>query len=198
MVGITGFWKPLDFHFNQAINFVLHKLTKLVDSEGREGQLAYSEGSVYVHNGTEWVEIGSGGAADTLTFDFSSEASDAWVINHGLGKLVTVQTMTTDGVQVFGTVEWDLDSLDSVTVRFSEPVQGTAIIGYANGSMDSHVYGFSDSDTWVVNHGLGKYVVVQTMTNDGVQVFGTASWSEDMNTVTISFSEPISGTAIIL
>ena len=198
MVGITGFWKPRNFHFNQAINCVLHKLTRLVDSEGREGQLAYSEGSVYVHNGTEWVEIGSGGAADTLTFDFSSEASDAWVINHGLGKLVTVQTMTTDGVQVFGTVEWDLDSLDSVTVRFTEPVQGTAIIGYANGSMDSHIYGFSDSDTWVVNHGLGKYVMVQTMTSDGVQVFGTASWSEDMNTVTISFSEPISGTAIIL
>lgn len=193
---IQNLWRSFDYHWNEAIRFVLQKFTVLEDSEGREGQIAYSDGGVYVHNGTGWVPVGGGQKADTQVFDFSADASDTWVINHNLGKYVTVQTMNQDGDRVEGSVVWN--DLNTVTVTFSEPVQGRAVIGYGTGSQTQYVYNFTDSDEWVVNHNLGQYVLVQTMNASGERIEGSVKWSEDMNAVTISFESPQSGTALVI
>ena len=192
---IQNLWRSFDYHWNEAIHFVLQKFTVLEDSEGREGQIAYSDGGVYVHNGTSWVPVGGGQKADTQTFDFSAD-SDEWVINHNLGKYVTVQTMDQAGNRVEGSVVWN--DLNTVTVTFSEPVQGRAVIGYGTGSQSQYTYTFTDSDEWVVNHNLGQYVLVQTINAAGERIEGSVRWSEDMNTVTISFESPQSGTALVI
>ena len=80
----------------------------------------------------------------------------------------------------------------------AEPVQGRAVIGYGTGSQTQYVYNFTDSDEWVVNHNLGQYVLVQTMTAAGERIEGSVRWSEDMNAVTISFESPQSGTALVI
>ena len=57
-----------------------------------------------------------------------TEASDTWVVNHGLGRMVTVQTFDSDGVEVLGEVVQDMTGLNTVTIRFSEPVSGYAVV----------------------------------------------------------------------
>lgn len=191
--------RSIDFRWNEAINFVLQRFSVLENSQGREGQLAYSDGGVYVHNGAEWVPVGGGSQTDTQVFDFSADASDSWVINHNLGKLVTVQTMDLFGNRIEGTVNWDLDTLDTVTVTFTEPMQGRAVIGYGKGDQSQMTRTFTDSDTWIIDHGLGRFVIVQTMDSRGQRVEGTVQWDLDtLNTVTVTFTAPVSGTALIL
>lgn len=196
---IQNLWRSFDYHWNEAIHFVLQKLSVLNDDEGREGQLAYSDGGVYVHDGAGWVPVGGGSSTETLEFDFTSEPSDSWTIDHNLGKLVTVQTMDLFGNRIEGTVRWDLDTLNTVTVNFTEPVQGRAVIGYAKGSQTGLSRTFSDSAVWTIDHGLGRYVIVQTMDADGNRVEGSVRWDTDtLDTVTVTFTAPVSGTALIL
>lgn len=56
------------------------------------------------------------------------EPSDEWVINHGLNRFVAVYTATLDGEEMNGWVKQDMVSLNSVTIRFSEPVTGIAYL----------------------------------------------------------------------
>ena len=56
------------------------------------------------------------------------EPSDEWVINHGLNRFVAVYTATLDGEEMSGWVKQDMTSLNSVTIRFSEPVTGIAYL----------------------------------------------------------------------
>lgn len=196
---IQNLWRSIDFRWNEAIHLVLQKFSVLNNSEGREGQLAYSDGGVYVHNGAEWVPVGGGAQTDTQVFDFSAEASDSWVVNHNLGKLVTVQTMDLFGNRIEGSVSWDLDSLNTVTVNFTEPMQGRVIIGYAKGSQSESTYPFEASSIWTINHNLGRYAIVQTMDSNGNRVEGSVQWDTDtLNTVTVTFTSPVAGTALIL
>lgn len=54
--------------------------------------------------------------------------SDTWVINHNLNRVVAVYTMTEDGAEVSGAVVQDLNTLNTVTVSFTEPLTGIAYI----------------------------------------------------------------------
>lgn len=53
---------------------------------------------------------------------------DIWTIRHDLHRLVTVQAFTDDGTEVEGQVVQDLTKYDRVTIYFSEPVSGIAIL----------------------------------------------------------------------
>ena len=54
--------------------------------------------------------------------------SDEWLINHGLNRFVAVYTASLDGEEMNGWVKQDMTTLDSVTIRFSEPVTGIAYL----------------------------------------------------------------------
>lgn len=56
------------------------------------------------------------------------DPSDEWVIDHDLARMVGVHVYTNDGVEMFGEVRQDMRMLDTVTVRFSEPVAGMAVL----------------------------------------------------------------------
>lgn len=193
---VQNLWRGFDYHWNEAIRFVLQKFVTLKDDEGREGQIAYCDGGVYVHDGTGWMPVGGGQKADTEVFEFSTEATDVWVINHNLGRYVTVQTMDEDGNRIEGSVVWN--DLNTVTVTFEGPMQGRAVIGYGTGQQSQYVFQFEESTEWVVNHDLGQYVIVQTMNSGGERIEGSIVWSDDLNSVTISFESPQSGTALVI
>lgn len=55
-------------------------------------------------------------------------ASGEWVIEHGKGRLVLVQVYGTNGDEIKADVIQDMQTLNSVTIRFSRAVSGTAVI----------------------------------------------------------------------
>lgn len=57
-----------------------------------------------------------------------SEASGTWVIEHNKGRLVLVQMYGTDGDEIRAEVIQDMQTLNSVTIRFTRQVSGTAVI----------------------------------------------------------------------
>lgn len=52
------------------------------------------------------------------------------------------------------------------------------------------------SDTWTINHNLGRFPLVTTLNDSGVVIVGDVT-HVDVNNVTITFSEPLSGTAYL-
>lgn len=54
---------------------------------------------------------------------------------------------------------------------------------------------FSNSTTWVVTHNKGTYPVVTTIDSSGNIIYGSVVYN-NLNTVTITFNTPQSGTAI--
>lgn len=72
-----------------------------------------------------------------------AEASDDWVINHGMCRVVSVQLYDSDGRQIEGEIIQDLSDrqLDTVEVLFSEPMTGFAVLhrGDSNGSCEAHL-----------------------------------------------------------
>lgn len=70
--------------------------------------------------------IPSGGASGYV--HTQTTASDEWLINHGLNRFVAVYTTDLDGVEMNGWVKQDMTTMNSVTIRFSEPVTGIAYV----------------------------------------------------------------------
>lgn len=56
------------------------------------------------------------------------DPSDTWVVDHDLTRMVSVQTFSPEGYVMYGTVRQDIGMLDSVTIRFSQPVTGFAVL----------------------------------------------------------------------
>lgn len=64
---------------------------------------------------------------DVLTMEVLKD-TDTWVFNHGLHRLVTVQTFDHSGNEILGAVKQELRSLDRVTVTFNHPHKGTMVV----------------------------------------------------------------------
>lgn len=56
------------------------------------------------------------------------DPSTEWVVDHDLTRMVSVQTYSSEGYLIYGTVKQDMDMLDTVTIRFSQPVSGYAVL----------------------------------------------------------------------
>lgn len=54
---------------------------------------------------------------------------------------------------------------------------------------------FNTIDAWVIEHNLNKLCSVQTYDSTGNRIFGTITTNE-LNTIIINFSMPLSGIAI--
>lgn len=52
------------------------------------------------------------------------------------------------------------------------------------------------SDTWVYNHGLGKYPQVTIIDNNNVVMVGTVTYN-DLNTITVTFTSEVTGKLIL-
>lgn len=56
------------------------------------------------------------------------DASDTWVMDHDLNRIVQVQTYDMDGNEIYGQVVQSDPMLDTVTVLFSQPLTGMAVL----------------------------------------------------------------------
>lgn len=195
---VQKLFKAFDFRHQPAINFCLQGFEKISDlpEDGQERQLAYAEGAPYYHNGERWTPFGTGSSStENLIWNSESTPSTTWDIVHNCGQLVTVQTMDEEGNRIDGSVRWDLDDLNHITVTFSTPVKGRAIISCNKLGIGS--YEFTEEDVWVINHGLHRYPMVQTIDEEGDRIDGSVKWiSEDM--VEIRFSGPTTGIALLV
>ena len=76
-------------------------------------------------SGTGRAKRVSLGAARMLRLN---EASGTWVVQHDKGRLVVVQVYDQSGNEIKADVIQDMTTLNSVTIRFSRAVSGTAVI----------------------------------------------------------------------
>lgn len=93
-----------------------------------------------------------------------SVPSSSWVITHGLGILIPmVQVINSDNKMVQPD-EIIFDSTSQLTINFSDPVQGRAIIGVTS---ESYIETVSVSaSTWTINHNLGTENILVQVTDD--------------------------------
>ena len=126
-----------------------------------------------------------------------SVAATAWTIPHGLNTSTAfVQVYDENGVTMFP--DYVDDSVfNQVTVMFSAPQAGKAVImlGQTSGSprtMIAYTASFTNSTTWVVNHGLGYYPEINVYVgSDMVQPQSIVN--DSLNQTTITFSTPQTG-----
>lgn len=120
-----------------------------------------------------------------------STPSDTWTMYHEFGGYPDVVLLDADGEKV----DTDLFYPDSNTVVavFSSPLAGTAALTI-NQLTQEHFVQTEASDTWTVNHGLGRYPsVIAFDTADGhLRVYGDVRYPS-LDTLVVSFSYPLVG-----
>ena len=67
----------------------------------------------------------------------------------------------------------------------------------ASAAPNAVVYAFTAQTTFTISHGLGRYVVVEIYAASGQLIDGDITYV-DANTLTISFSQPLTGTVVLL
>jgi hypothetical protein len=72
--------------------------------------------------------------------------------------------------------------------------QGTSGTSPAGGDLTFGFSQLSPAATWVIRHGMNKRPSVSVLDNSGNTLIGKISWT-DANTVTLTFTEAVSGTA---
>ena len=119
-------------------------------------------------------------------FEFND--ADTWIISHNLGRLVAVQCFSDTDGQITGDL---IQNANSAVVSFSEKKTGYAVVAVPNLIVE-----FTNQTDWTVEHGLNRFVAVQTFDTAGDQMFGNIE--QDGNSVTVSFSNPKSGYMLIM
>jgi len=161
------------------------------------GQLVFTQGILYicvqiVDDIPYWVPLTQ---VITSYAHYQSSALATWNINHALNSTAVSVTIYDTLNRVVVPNDVTIINANNVTVTFGAPFQGKAVVltGNPDGAI-APTYAFefmqtTPSDTWVINHGLGRYPIVRVFIgNQEVQpssvVFNT------VDTVTLTFSTP--------
>jgi hypothetical protein len=155
---------------------------------------------LYIDESTPfWFPIGSEISTFIHTQD---EENDTWVLNHNLGSsTVIVQTYDTDNKVILAD-DIDLSVKNVVTITFSVPLAGRAIVmlGNLTGLPKPDVRyekEFTLSKEWTVNHGLGYLPVIRVI-KDGLELQPESIFHESTVTSTVTFSKETSGLVIAI
>ena len=119
---------------------------------------------------------------------FEFDDVDTWIISHNLGRLVAVQCFSDDEGQITGDL---IQNANSAVMSFSGKKTGYAVVAVPN-----LVVEFTNQSDWTVEHGLNRFIAVQTFDTAGDQMFGNIE--QDGNSVTVSFSSAKSGYLLIM
>ena len=141
---------------------------------------------------------------DAIVMTLGNGTDSSFTIEHNWGtyNVFAQLRMVADGMLVYSDVT--AISPSQVRVDFAHPpAQDSIVLCLAPCIPSSTVNGFTftqstPSDNWVINHGLNRVVAVYTMTLDGEEMSGYVK--QDMttlNSVTIQFSEPVTGVAYL-
>lgn len=153
----------------------------------------------------------SGAECDVQVYEFTDSA--VWSVTHNTGTMVMVQVYDDTGDQMYADICQD-DA--TVTVTFGEVKSGTMVLvavpdseSAVSGASDGtevvledgvHVVDFTDAEgSWTIVHNKGRFVFVQVYDDAGDQMYADiVQDAEDMNSVTVNFTSPTTGTLIIL
>ena len=171
----------------------------------RIGQLVFSKKILYI-----CVDIVSGlpywvPLTQTITSytHYQGSAASTWSITHNLNTPSISVTVYDTLNRVSIPSDVTVVDANNVTVEFGSPFTGSAVIisGFPDGLVaQSYAFEFyqsTPSDTWVVNHGLGRYPIVRVFIgNQEVQPASVTFTS--INTVTLTISSPQVGQVKLL
>lgn len=139
-------------------------------------QVTLPDGRVFEWNGTSWVLVGGGGGGPIT--DPTTTKGD--LIVRGASAITRLPVGTNDQVLT-------ADSTATLGVAWKT---GAAAASYVHTESPA-------ADEWVIAHGLNfRYVNVQIVSDTGNTVLADIDWVSTTR-VDLSFSKPVSGTAII-
>lgn len=119
--------------------------------------------------------------------------SDEWVITHSLNRFPKVTLISPDGEVIHAHIQYD--SSNQVTVRFSEPVAGQALLQYIRTYNYTHIQETPEIQ-WKVQHNLNRIPEITVVTELGVIVYPHIRY-QSPDIILVSFSEPTTGIAYI-
>jgi hypothetical protein len=115
--------------------------------------------------------------------------SNEWVIKHDLDKMPKVTILNAQGEVIYASVRYD--STNQVTIRFSEPVAGTAMLQYVRNYNYTHEQ-VVPSMEWVIEHNLHRIMEVTVIDVDGSIIYPYVRYDSPDKT-TIKFNVPTVG-----
>jgi hypothetical protein len=119
--------------------------------------------------------------------------SAEWVITHSLNRFPKVTLISTDGEVIHAHIQYD--SKDQVTVRFSEPVAGQALLQYIRTYNYTHIQDVP-AIQWKIQHNLNRIAEVTVVSDSGVIIYPHIRY-QSPDIILATFSEPTTGIAYI-
>jgi len=169
------------------------------------GQLVFTNKILYI-----CVQIVSGlpywvPLTQTITSytHYQNTGAATWNITHNLNTPSISVTVYDTLNRVVVPSETTVVDANHVTIDFGTSFQGSAVIlsGFPDGVVaQSYAFEFyqsTPSDTWVINHGLGRYPVVRVFIGN-TEVQPASITFTSINTVTLTFSTPQVGQAKLI
>jgi len=123
-----------------------------------------------------------------------SVASTSWVINHNLNQSPAVTVMDTLGNVLMA--EIDYTTLNTVTITFSTPQDGTAHLIYAVASAQIIYEQLNPAAEWIIVHNLAVNPIVDLTDLIGNVITGQVAYI-DSHTIRITFADPATGRAFL-
>jgi hypothetical protein len=115
--------------------------------------------------------------------------SSEWVIEHNLGRFPKVTILDENKEIINAYVHYD--SENQITIKFSEPVRGIALLQYAR----SYNYVFIQDTPvkeWVIEHNLHRLLEVTVVDDFGTVIHPYIHY-DSPDKVTVKFNIPMSG-----
>lgn len=194
----------MDIHGNMnMLENVMKNMVLGIDTnfpaDPKPGRFVFKDGVFYIcteiENGLPvWVPLTK---ARSMVIHKQEVAALEWTLTHGLNtNAVFVQVYDEDGKWVIPDMI-NNNVLNQTTVGFSIPVKGTLIVmrGETEGAAQAliaHEQSFTNSDTWVVTHGLGHNPIIRIIVG-GQEVQPLNIVYDNTMQATVTFSAPQSG-----
>lgn len=169
------------------------------------GQLVFTQGILYicvqiVDDLPHWVPL-----TQTITSytHYQNSASTTWTINHKLNTTAVSVTLYDNLNRVMVPDDVIIVDASNIQVLFGAAADGSAVVLSGNpdgATAPSYAFEFlqtSPSDTWVINHGLGRYPIIRVFVGNQ-EVQPTSVVFTNLNTVTLTFSSPKVGQAKLI
>jgi hypothetical protein len=115
--------------------------------------------------------------------------SNEWTVTHNLGRFPKVTIIDENNEIINAYVRYD--SENQVTIKFSEPVRGTALLQYAR----SYNYVFIQDTPiteWVIEHNLHRLLEVTVVDDFGTVIHPYIHY-DSPDRVTVKFNVPMTG-----
>ena len=125
-----------------------------------------------------------------------SEPSTEWDVTNEFAYPTFIQTYTWDSNEEYydemngDVIQPPTIDFTPVSITFYRPVSGFVVM-----APSSYQEEFTDSDTWIINHGENVYYAVQTYDAEEGMIAGDVSQAN--GTITISFGRPRSGWVVL-